>query len=109
MPGLAAFYYAQMDISHAASLKEGARVVVPMGSIVADLYGTPPIVTTATVVGLDEDGMCWLQVDIAQNQQLPQRYRVEEIVGFLMPMAIVTSSPDGQTTYGTLPSDYVGP
>lgn len=98
-----------MDAKFASSLREGARVAVYMGAMVADLYGTPPFVTTATVLGPAEGSRWWLDVDVAQDQQLPQMYRVEEIVGFLMPMAVVTSSPDGQTQYGTIPADYVGP
>lgn len=109
-----------MDAKFAEHLKGGARVVVTFGSIVADIYGTPPIVTTATVMKtpdpadedkvpvVDEHGFLWLAVDIAQGQTLPQRYNIKEVVGFLMPMATVTHDANG-TTWGTLPADYVGP
>lgn len=103
-----------MDAKHADSLREGARIAVFMGAAVADIYGTPPIVTTATVIGKAEqdrrgEPLWWLDVDIAQNQTLPQMYGLDEIIGFLMPMAKVYSSEDGQTTVGVLPEGYVGP
>lgn len=99
-----------MDIKHKDHLKPGARVAVFMGEIAAEVMGHPPFVTTATVAeGVDGNHHVWLLVDIAQDQTLPQRYKVEEIIGFLMPMAIVERSADGQTTYGRIPEGYVGP
>lgn len=106
-----------MDSKHAGDLKPGARVVVFMGEPLQDILGTPPICTTATVLaapGQDipdgNDAFVWLGVDFTQNdEQLPQMYRVKEVIGYLLPLAHVTRSADGQTTWGTLPEGYVGP
>jgi hypothetical protein len=91
-----------MDSKHAEHLKEGTRVAVPMGQAVGDLYGYPPIVTTGTVLGLAENDRWWVHVDIAQGETLPQMYAIEEIIGLMMPMAVVTHHPDGSTT-GVIP------
>lgn len=98
-----------MDLRHAEHLKAGARVAVPMGSAVSDIYGTPPIVTTGTVLDMEPatPQHVWVNVDIAQGETLPQQYKIEEILGFLMPMAVVTHHPDGSTT-GRI-EGYVGP
>ena len=102
-----------MDPKHAEHLKAGARVVVPFGQIASEMSGTPPLLTTATVVERDPagghfagDGV-WLEVDIAQGQTLPQRYRVEEVLGFVFPLAEVTRHEDGSLT-GRI-EGYVGP
>lgn len=104
-----------MDARHAEHLKTGARVAVYMGP--HEILGTPPIVTTGTVtavegVGPDEsaafDGRCWIDIDIAQGQTLPQLYKVAEILGFLLPMAIVEHHEDGSVT-GTFPPGTVAP
>lgn len=95
-----------MDKQFSKDLKPGARVAVY-------IYGTPPIVTTATVlVDPDDDpASVWLGVDYTSNdQQLPQRYKVEEILveeilGFLLPLAHVEHHPDGSTT-GTIPLQH---
>lgn len=91
-----------MDIKHVSVLKEGVRVAVYMGEAVSDIYGTPPIITTATVLGPTDDTeeRFWLNVDIAQGQTLPQNYRVSEILGVMMPLATVVTSADGQTIEG---------
>jgi hypothetical protein len=65
-------------------LKDGQRVMVHMGAAVADIYGTPPFVTTATVLGQDEDNFWWVDMDIPGppgQTTLPQRFRAEEILG----------------------------
>lgn len=112
-----------MDVKFADHLKEGVRVAVYMGAAVAsaarDIYDFPPIVTTGTVLGpvgppyngpdLRVASRYWVDVDIAQGETLPQMYLVEEIIGFLMPMAHVERSEDGHVITGTLPRDYVGP
>lgn len=93
-----------MDIIHARDLKIGIRVAVYMGQAVSELTGQPPIVTTATV-GSDvmSDNTVWLMVDFTTNDQpLPQRYRVTEILGFLLPLATTEHHPDGSVT-GTVP------
>lgn len=90
-----------MDAKFARDLKPGARVAVYMGAIVADVYGTPPIVTTGTVLADahgEKDQSVWVNVDYAEGETLPQRYRVEEIIGFMLPMAVVTHHPDGSAT-----------
>lgn len=93
-----------MDKRFEHNLRKNARVAVYMGA--AELHGTPPIVTTATVLGrADDHGRWWLSLDIAQNETLPQMYRVEEIIGFLMPMAVIERSADGQTVTGTFVED----
>lgn len=99
-----------MDLKHAAELKPGARVAVPMGAFPSEVFGTPPIVTTGTVLEpVHGDIYVWIAVDIAVDETLPQQYRVEEILGFLMPMAVVERSADGQTLTGRFPEGYVGP
>lgn len=66
-------------------LKEGQRVMVHMGSAIADIYGTPPFVTTATVLGQSEqEGFWWVNMDIPGPPgmtTLPQQYRDSEILG----------------------------
>lgn len=96
-----------MDARHAERLTPGTRVAVFMGAAVSELTGQPPIVTTATVMEHDPEGTftgdgVWLAVDIAQGTTLPQRYRVDELIGFLMPLAKVTDHGDGTLT-ATLP------
>ena len=94
-----------MDAQHADTLKPGVRVAVYMGAVVGEVYGTPPIVTTATVLEEPDapDGHVWLGVDFTTNdEQLPQRYRVAEVLGHLMPLATTTHHPDGSVT-GTVP------
>lgn len=106
-----------MDTKFSKDLKPGVRVVVFMGEPLQDILGTPPICTTATAVGVPGEGIpdgneafVWLEVDFTSNDEpLPQMYRIKEILGFLLPLAHVTRSADGQTTVGTLPADYVGP
>lgn len=77
-----------------------------------EITGMVPIVTTATVAGEPgeqpvEGEHVWLMVDIAQGETLPQRYKVTEVIGFLMPMAVVEHHADGSTT-GRI-EGYVGP
>ncbi len=92
-----------MDPRFADQLTEGTRVVVPFGEIASEMAGSPPIVTTATVHGpAHEPGVLWCVVDVAKETTLPQMYKVEQIVGVLMPMAVVEHHADGSIT-GTLP------
>jgi hypothetical protein len=102
-----------MDARHAEHLQPGERVAVYIGP--HDLTGALPIVTTATVAALDPEGGShflgdgvWLEVDIAQGMTLPQRYRVEEVIGFLLPLAHIEHHADGSTT-GSFPEGTVGP
>jgi hypothetical protein len=98
-----------MDIKHKADLVTGARVAVYMGATVAEVFGTPPIVTTATVIQEpDGNNHVWLATDVAQGQTLPQCYSIQEILGFMLPMALIEEHPDGSTT-GTFPKGTVGP
>lgn len=99
-----------MEKQHAKDLREGVRVAVLMGAAVSAIYGTPPIVTTATCLGAPGEGIpdgstdfVWLGVDFTVNDDaLPQMYRVEEIIGFMLPLATTTHHPDGSVT-GTVP------
>lgn len=96
-----------MKPEHAKDLKPGARVVVFMGEMVADIYGTPPFCTTATVLSApdESDGFVWLGVDFTANDEpLPQRYRVSEVIGYLLSLATVERHADGSIT-GTLPHE----
>lgn len=75
-----------------------------MSKIVSELNGTHPILTTATVVSeAMPNGKVWVEVDYTSNDYpLPQLYRVEEILGFLLPLAYVEHHADGLVT-GTIP------
>lgn len=72
----------------AEHLREGQRVMVYMGAPIAEIYGTPLFVTTATVLGPSEnEGLWWLNMDIPGPPgmtTLPQQYRAEEILGLSM-------------------------
>ena len=69
-------------------LKKGQRVMVYMGAPIAEIYGTPLFVTTATVLGQSEhEGFWWVDMDIPGPPgmtTLPQQYRAEEILGLSM-------------------------
>lgn len=98
-----------MDARHSEHLKPGVRVAVYMGIGIAEMNGSPPLVTTATVLEGPVDGHVWLGVDFTTNDaQLPQRYRVSEVIGFMLPLAEVTHHEDGSTT-GTFPLGTVTP
>lgn len=79
-------------------LKEGQRVMVYMGSAIADIYGTPPFVTTATVVQESENpGFWWVNMDIPGPPgmtTLPQQYRAEEILGLSFLAADIPANND---------------
>lgn len=79
-------------------LKEGQRVMVHMGAAIADIYGAPLFVTTATVLGPSEqEGFWWLNMDIPgppNMNTLPQQYRAEEILGLSMLPADIPANND---------------
>jgi hypothetical protein len=91
-----------MDLKFKNDLKPGIRVAIFMGAAVADIYGTPPIVTTATVIEppMDDDTV-WLNMDIAKGETLPQRYKIDEIIGYMMPL--VTVERQGNVAIAKLP------